>query len=95
MSNSTVGDLYKYAALATAWYVRMRGLPLNGATFANEATNAERQAGGRLPLKLGKKLFVESATNPDVWSVLSYYGGDIPAAQERDSDRCGGAAILL
>jgi hypothetical protein len=56
MSDPTVLDYYKYAALATAAYVRMGKLPLDGGTFAQQA-NDPAQAGGRLPLVLGAALF--------------------------------------
>jgi len=56
MSNPTISDFYKYASLATASYVRMGGLPLDGATFAQQAADPEL-GGGRLPLALGTALF--------------------------------------
>ena len=88
-------DYYKYATLATAAYVRMGGKSLDGATFADEAANAQRQAGGRLPLSLGEKLFVQSQSNPDVWNILSYYGGDIPAPNAAHDDKSGFGATLF
>ena len=93
---STIPDSYKYAVLATSAYVRMGALPLTGQRFAEEAANPE-QARGRLPLVLGEKLFVPTETNPNVWNILRYYGGDIPAAVDpiAAQDVSGFAATLF
>lgn len=73
---STILDLYKYAALATASYVRMGGTPLTGEDLAREA-NA--QQGGRIPQVLGTALFNPADASAPRWTILRYYGGDIPA----------------
>lgn len=92
MTTPTISDIYKYAALATASYVRMGNLPEPLQTSgARLAEGAATQSGGRLPTSLGEKLFVQSATNPDVWYIRYYYGGDIPVAQ----DPSGFAATLF
>lgn len=93
----TMVDYYKYAALATASYVRMGGQPLDGATFARIAANPELSSGGRIPLVLGEKLFVRTDANPDVWNILHYYGGDLPASQDpvAAADRSGFGATLF
>ncbi len=79
-----ISDYYKFSALATASYVRMGGRSLDGATFAEEAANAQRQAGGRLPTEQARYLF-DPANNygAPVWDVISYYGNDVPQFANR------------
>ncbi|HXF65553.1 MAG TPA: hypothetical protein VNK67_02485 [Burkholderiales bacterium] len=85
-------DYYKYAALATASYVRVGNRvttadpAVSGRVFADAARDQ-----GRLPLVLGEKLFVQSAANPDVWAIKHYYGGDVPGVV----DNTGFAATLF
>ena len=98
MSDSAFSDYYKYGVLATACYVRLGDqsaeLRTDGATFV---AAADRQDDGRIPKVLGEKLFVRSDTNENVWSILNYYGGDIPASQDAvaGDDKSGFAATLF
>ena len=93
MTTPTISDYYKYAVLATAAYVRMGDQPAelqtDGATFASQAA---QQSNGRLPQVLSEKLFVQSPTNPDVWTIKNYYGGDAAAYA---ADKSGFAATLF
>lgn len=93
MATSTIADLYKYAALATASYVRVGDLPLgqrtDGQSFVNRTV-----AQDRLPTELGRFLFQPTAQfpNPNSWTVSDYYGGD---ASEFKEDKSGFAATLF
>ena len=94
---SNVTDYYKFATLSTASYVRMGGLSLDGATFAQRAADAELN-GGRLPLVQGQFFFdPANAFGAPVWNVLSYYGGDIPTSVDpiAAADRSGFGATLF
>lgn len=88
----TILDYYKYAALATASYVRIGNRvsatdgTVSGRIFADTARDQIR-----LPLVLGEKLFVRTEGNPDVWNILHYYGGDMPGVV----DNTGFAATLF
>jgi len=53
---TTTSDYYKYAALATASYVRMGNEPLTGARFSEVANDQ-----GRMPLTLGQYLFTSTS----------------------------------
>lgn len=94
VSTPTISDLYKYAQLATASYVRMGDQPpdlrTDGATFAAAAA---RQSDGRLPLALGRRLFDPAFAIPGEpqWKLLHYYGGDVPGVP----DNTGFAATLF
>ena len=83
-------DYYKYAALATAAYVRMGSKSLDGATFADEASSLD-QAKGRLPLSIATELFNPADPNASRWTIAHYFGGDIPGY----NDDSGFAATLF
>src|SRR5574340_71485 len=91
MSNPCIGDLYKYAALSTASYVRMGGLPellrTDGGRFAGEA-----QSQGRIPISLATALFDPADSAAQRWNILGYYGSDAP---EFAQDNSGFAATLF
>ena len=92
----TIENYYRYAALATAAYVRMGGGPLDGATFATQAANPN-QSGGRLPLSIASELFNPEDANAPRWTILNYYGGDIPESVSpiAAADKSGFAATLF
>jgi hypothetical protein len=48
-------------------------------------------------LVLGEKLFVRTDANPDVWTILHYHGGDVPATVDpiAAADKTGFAATLF
>lgn len=93
---ATILDYYKYAALATAAYVRMGENPLDGATFAAQASNPN-QSGGRLPLSLGRFLFDSrfAIAGYPQWRIGYYYGSDNLADPIAAADRSGFAATLF
>ncbi len=97
ISNPTMAEGYKYAVLATASYVRMGGLVLNGATFAQQAARPDL-SGGRIPIAQGSYFFdPANAYGVPVWNILSYYGSDSPASQDAIAaqDKSGFGATLF
>ena len=84
----TILDYYKYAALATAAYVRLGEGPYSGTRLV---TLAATQSDGRFPESIGEKLFIQSPTNPSVWTIGSYHGRDVPGY----NDNTGFAATLF
>ena len=83
-------DYYKYAALATASYVRLGGRSWDGKTFSQEASSDDQ---ARLPLSLAQYLFDPQPDRPNAlpWLIQSYYAGDLPGS----TDRTGFAATLF
>ena len=87
---ATILDYYKYAALATAAYVRMGEGPYSGARLA---TLAPAQSSGRLPTSIAQYLFAPTVQfpNPNPWTVARYFGRDVPDY----NDDTGFAATLF
>ncbi len=85
-------DYFKYAALSTAAYVRMGDKPLDGATFADEASSID-QAMGRLPLSIAQYLFDPQSELPNAnkWTIAYYHADDKPGVDEKS----GFAATLF
>lgn len=90
---ASITEFYKYAALATAAYVRMGSNPLDGATFAARAADPN-QSGGRMPLSIAQYLFSPNDEFPNLapWSIAHYYGSDAPA---NAADQSGFATTLF
>lgn len=88
---ATILDYYKYAALATAAYVRLGTNPWDGATFAAQASNPN-QSGGRLPLSIAQYLFdPPEGSGVTPWQVAHYHARDLPGYH----DTTGFAATLF
>jgi hypothetical protein len=88
---ATILDYYKYAALATAAYVRLGTNPWDGATFAAQASDPT-QSGGRLPLSIAQYLFDPPAgSGITPWQIVHYHGSDLPGHE----DVSGFAATLF
>jgi hypothetical protein len=86
----TTSDYYKYAALATASYVRMGSKGLDGLTFINEAASQQQQ---RLPTEQAQYFFdPANKYGATVWSIAAYYGAD---ALQYAQDKSGFAATLF
>ena len=66
-------DYYEYSKLATASYVRLDGMPLDGETIVLQANQQER-----LPTELARQTFVQSTDNPNPWTIPNggYHGND-------------------
>ena len=85
----TIIDYYKYALLATAAYVRAGNLVPGSNKYGQDFVQlANDQAGGRLPLSIGRALF-----NPNFaleglaqWQILNYYGSDKPNVGEEPGE---------
>jgi hypothetical protein len=92
----TILEYYKYAALATAAYVRVgpdvvlpqsANQPLvGGERFAEVASE-----GNRLPLSIATELFNPADPDAPRWQVAHYHGGDVPG----EVDNTGFAATLF
>ncbi|HWQ37445.1 MAG TPA: hypothetical protein VNM24_02380, partial [Burkholderiales bacterium] len=93
---ATILDYYKYAALATAAYVRLGTNPWDGATFAAQASDPT-QSGGRLPLSIAQYLFDPQNIygNRNTWSIAHYHGSDAPPDPAGVADASGFAATLF
>ncbi len=88
-----IKDYYKYAALATASYVRV-GADVTSIGTVNGATFSQRAQGqDRLPTEQARYLFDPTNTyGAPVWNVISYYGSDAPQFAQ---DKSGFAATLF
>ncbi len=98
---ATTLEYYKFATLATASYVRLgpdlaptTGQVIGGAQFAELAREQDR-----LPTEQARYFFNPrpELPNPSPWTVLSYYGGDIPASVDPNAaaDKSGFGATLF
>ncbi len=94
---ATITDYYKYAALATAAYVRMGDQPeelqTDGATFAIQANE---QSDGRLPLSIAQYLFdPPPGSTVTRWTIAHYFGSDNVSDSNASESKSGFAATLF
>ena len=89
---NNIGDLYKYALLATASYVRTGGSTDTG-DFIDAASAADEN---RLPLSIAQYLFDPPAgSSVTPWTIAYYHGSDNTTDPFSSESKSGFAATLF